>query len=66
MRVRIALPLLLAALACSSFRESYREVKNKEMEGEAAPPVEGGEWIGDGEAKFRSAEWKVLAFFLPM
>lgn len=63
MRVLLSAALLLAA--CSSFRESYREVRNKEMEGKSAPPIEGGTWVGSGEAQFKTARWKVLAFFKP-
>ena len=58
----------LAALtlaACSSMKESYREANNEEMEGRAAPPIEGGTWVGGGEAEFRAARFKVLAFFKP-
>ncbi|MHC4407752.1 MAG: hypothetical protein ACYS0E_17650 [Planctomycetota bacterium] len=63
--MRVLLVAALALAACSSFRESYREVRNKEMEGENAPPIEGGTWVGESEAKFKAAQWKVLAFFKP-
>ncbi|MHC4937986.1 MAG: hypothetical protein ACYTHK_03350 [Planctomycetota bacterium] len=57
------LTLLLVLAACSSFRESYREINNQEMEGQQAPPIEGGTWVG--EANLDGAQWTVLAFFKP-
>jgi len=63
--MRLAPAALCALAACASFREGYRELNNRELEGSAAPPIEGGTWVGPGEEEFRGARWRVLAFFKP-
>ncbi|MHC4955233.1 MAG: hypothetical protein ACYTGZ_15375 [Planctomycetota bacterium] len=66
--MRLGIALVLALAACSSFRRGYRQAFNKELEGKAAPAIDGGAWVSAGrvgESEFRAAEWRVLAFFLP-
>jgi len=63
--MRRVLPIVFFLAACSSIRQTYREINNKELEGERAPPIEGGTWVGIGHEEFESARWKVLAFFKP-
>ena len=59
---------ILALLACSSFQKGYRQTMNKELEGQQAPPIEGGTWLpagAVGQAEFDGAKYRVLAFFKP-
>jgi len=66
--MRLGIVILLGLLACKSVQKTYRQASNEELEGKQAPPITGGTWLaagGSGEAEFRAAEWRVVAFFLP-
>ena len=72
MPMRLGMLLLLGLLACKSVQKTYRQASNEELEGKQAPPISCGKWLAagaesrrSGEAEFRAAEWRVVAFFLP-
>ncbi|MHC4223524.1 MAG: hypothetical protein ACYSUN_06015 [Planctomycetota bacterium] len=60
--------LVVLFLLPGCFRSVWLGAHNKDLEGEAAPALEGGTWIRpDGKAEPVSVEgrWRLLAFFLP-
>ncbi|MHC4931717.1 MAG: hypothetical protein ACYTGV_05950 [Planctomycetota bacterium] len=60
--------VLLLLLFPGCFRSAWLGAHNENLEGAAAPALEGGTWIRpDGEAEPVSVEgrWRLLAFFLP-
>ena len=67
--VVVLLLILAATPACRSIRNSMMDMRNGDMTGKAAPPIEGESWIlsegAEVPAPTAQDRWRVAAFLKP-